>query len=199
MPELIYYVAASLDGFIATPDGGIGWLAPFEATGEDYGYAAFYASIDALLLGSRTYEQALGFDPWPYPGKPCWVFSRRPQNRARPEVVVTAQSPGAVASDLDARGIRRAWLVGGGQLAGAFRAEGLIGEYILAVIPVILGAGIPLFGAPAPDLPVLPEASQLSMPVEALNLIEHKVYSNGVVQLRYVPAAPVQHTPDGIR
>jgi len=49
--EIIYYVAASLDGLIATPDGGIDWLRPYEGTGEDYGYAEFYASVEAVLLG----------------------------------------------------------------------------------------------------------------------------------------------------
>jgi uncharacterized protein YhfF/dihydrofolate reductase len=187
MPEVVYYVAASLDGYIATPDGGIAWLAPFEAAGEDYGYPAFYASLDALLLGSRTYEQTLTFDPWPYSGKPCWVFSRRALAPARPEVTVTARSPRVVVAELEARGIRRAWLVGGGQLAAAFRAEALITEYIVAIIPVILGAGIPLFGAPAADLRGLQKTSKVSTSGETLRLAEHKVYPDGVVQLRYLP------------
>jgi dihydrofolate reductase len=58
--EIIYYVAASLDGFIATPDGG----------------PEFYASVDAVVLGPKTYQQCLGFPQWPYPGKRCWIFSR---------------------------------------------------------------------------------------------------------------------------
>ena len=185
IPEIVYYVAASLDGYIATPDGGIAWLAPFEASGEDYGYAAFYASVDALLLGSRTYEQALTFDPWPYPGKPCWVFSRRALAPVRPEVIITAESPRQVAAELGARGVRLAWLVGGGQLADAFRAEKLISEYIVAMIPVILGAGIPLFGAPDPDPRRLRKSAKASTPGEPLKLIEHKAYPNGVVQLKY--------------
>ena len=171
MPEIIYYVAASLDGFIATPDGGTAWLAPFEAAGEDYGYAAFYASIDALLLGSRTYEQALTFDPWPYPGKPCWVFSGRPLPAAQPGVIVTAQTPRQVATELAERGVRRVWLIGGGHCAAAFQAEGLISEYIVSIIPVILGAGIPLFGVAGLQ--------------EKLRLVEYKVYPNGVIQLKY--------------
>jgi len=174
--DIIYYVAASLDGYIATPDGGIAWLAPFEATGEDYGYAEYYASLDALLLGSRTYEQALTFGSWPYPGKPCWVFSRRPLEAAQREVTVTARPPREVAPELEARGIRRAWLVGGGQIASAFRAESLITEYIVSIIPVILGAGIPLFSGPAAE--------------EKLDLVDHKIYPDGVVQARYRPSRP---------
>ena len=89
MPAVLYYVAASLDGYIATHDGGVEWLSPFEGTGEDYGFAQFYASVDALLLGSRTYEQSLTFRVWPYPGKLCWVFSQRPLPVSRPEVILT--------------------------------------------------------------------------------------------------------------
>jgi uncharacterized protein YhfF/dihydrofolate reductase len=181
MPEIIYYVAASVDGFIATPDGGIAWLAPFEASAEDYGYAEFYASVDALLLGSRTYEQTLTFDPWPYPGKPCWVFSGRPLAAAQPGVIVTAQTPRQVAAELATRRVRRAWLVGGGRLADAFRTEGLITEYIVSIIPVILGAGIPLFGAAGLQ--------------EELHLVEHKVYLNGVVQLKYSGGPELRDVP----
>jgi uncharacterized protein YhfF/dihydrofolate reductase len=162
MPEIIYYVATSLDGYIATADGGIAWLTPFETADEDYGYAAFYASVEALLLGSRTYEQLLTFDPWPYSGKPCWVFSRRALSPARPEVTVTARSPREIAAELEARAIRRAWLVGGGQIAAAFRDDGLITEYIVSIIPVILGAGTSLFGAPAEDLRGFPQTSKVS-------------------------------------
>ena len=187
MPEIVYYVAASLDGRIATPDGGVAWLAPFEAAGEDYGYSAFYASVDALLFGSRTYQQVLTFGQWPYAGKPCWVFTRRPQSAAQPDVIVTARTPREVAAELDACGLRRAWLVGGGQIAAAFRVEGLITEYIVAIIPVILGAGIPVFGAPPEDLRGFPTTSKVSTTLDAQGLVEHKVYPNGVVQLRYRP------------
>ncbi len=66
MTEVVYYVAMSLDGCIATADGGVEWLAPFESGGEDRGYVDFYSSIDSLLMGSRTYEQILSFGDWPY-------------------------------------------------------------------------------------------------------------------------------------
>jgi len=59
MLDIIYYVAVSLDGFIAAPEGGVEWLAPFETADEDYGYSAFYASVEAVFLGSRTYQQAM--------------------------------------------------------------------------------------------------------------------------------------------
>jgi dihydrofolate reductase len=161
--EIVYYVAASLDGYIATPDGGTEWLQPFENTGEDYGYGEFYASVEAVLLGRATYEKCLQFPEWPYAGKPYWVFSR--QNGNTPETVV---------ADMKARGMRRAWLVGGGKLAAAFRAEGLISEYIVSFLPLLLGAGIPLFDGSAPR--------------ERLRLVASRAYPSGIVQLRYAGA-----------
>jgi dihydrofolate reductase len=161
--EIVYYVAASLDGFIATPDGGIDWLQPFENTGEDYGYAEFYASVEAVLMGRKTYEQCLQFPEWPYAGKPYWVLSSANGN-----------TPSKVVAEMRSRGLRRAWLVGGGKLAAAFRSERLITEHIVSVIPVLLGAGIPLFDGPAPR--------------EDLKLLGTKAYDTGIVQLRYARA-----------
>ena len=172
MPEVVYYVACSVDGYIASAEGGLEWLAPFEASSEDYGYADFYASIEAVVLGSRTYEQALTFGHWPYSGKPAWVFSKRDLALAPDDVIVTDRTPAEVVSELEERGIRRAWLVGGGELAGAFRAAGLITEYVVSVIPAILGSGVPLFGASGPE--------------ERLRLVDVTPYADGVVQLRYL-------------
>jgi len=172
VPEVVYYVAASLDGYIATSNGGIEWLSAFEGKGEDYGYAAFYASIDAVLLGRRTYEQCLTFGEWPYRGKPCWVFSHGRMKIAEPDVTLTNQDPQQMVSELHKRRLPRAWLVGGGELAGSFRREGLISEYIVSVVPVILGAGIPLFASGGSR--------------EALKFAGTKAYPSGIVQLRYL-------------
>ena len=159
--EIVYYVAASLDGFIATSDGGIDWLKRFEGTGEDYGYGDFYASVEAVLMGRKTYEQCLQFPEWPYAGKPYWVFSRSNGN-----------TPSGVVKEMQARGLRRAWLVGGGKLAAAFRAEGLITEHRVSIVPVLLGSGIALFDGPAP--------------AGTLRLLGTKTYDSGIVQLRYL-------------
>lgn len=146
MTEIVYYVASSLDGFLAPRDGSLGWLTPFESSGTDYGYADFYASVDAVLVGARTYEQALTFPEWPYTGKPTWVFSSRTLAPAAPDVVVTDATPDEVVADLARRGIARAWLVGGGALAGSFQSAGLIDEYRVSVMPVVLGSGIGILG-----------------------------------------------------
>ena len=181
---LIYYLAMSLDGYIATPDGGIEWLRPYpvEQAGEDYGYGAFYSSIDALVLGSKTYEQCLTFDPWPYAGKSCWVCSQQRLGATPPGVTVTRLGPRELVRELQRRGHRRVWLVGGGRLAAWFRGEGLVREYIVAIIPTLLGAGIPFLASCGPK--------------EDLTLVDSKTYPNGVVQLRYQPERVVDGATD---
>src|SRR3569623_855112 len=114
MSEVVYYVATSLDGYIASCGGGIDWLKRYECAGEDYGYAAFYGSVDAVLCGRRTYEQCLSFGNWPFPGRAGWVFSRQGLGSVPPEVTVTAEDPSIILAGLAARGQRRAWLVGEG-------------------------------------------------------------------------------------
>ncbi|MGB3312692.1 MAG: hypothetical protein WBG32_02970 [Nodosilinea sp.] len=76
--DIVLYIATSLDGFIATPEGGIDWLAAIEIPEEDYGYEAFYSSIDAIVMGRRTYDQVLSFGDWPYPGKPSYIMTHQP-------------------------------------------------------------------------------------------------------------------------
>ena len=78
MPTIILYIAVSVDGYIADADGGVGWLPSGDGGGDDYGYAGFYAGVDAIVMGRRTYEQVRGFGvAWPYPGKPAYVFTNR--------------------------------------------------------------------------------------------------------------------------
>jgi dihydrofolate reductase len=169
--NIVYYVASSLDGFIATSDGAVEWLSSFGTSADDSGYQAFYATVDALLMGSRTYEQILGFGGWPYPGKPCWVFSHRDLPVSCSEVRLTRRTPLEVVSELQTHGLRRAWLVGGGQLAAAFRAQRLITDYIVTVFPVLLGDGLPMFGAAGAQ--------------EQLSLLSSRPLSNGIIQLSY--------------
>ena len=77
MVEVVYYVASSLDGYIATTDGSIEWLSRFHTAGEDHGAGELESSVDALLLGSHTYEFALKLDQLPSPNTPSWVFTHR--------------------------------------------------------------------------------------------------------------------------
>ena len=173
MMEVVYYAASSLDGFIADADGGIEWLSAYQGGQEDYGYADFYSSVQALIMGRVTFAQALGFGTWPYAGKPSWVFSHRAIAAPPQNVTVTARTPAEVLAEIEAGGISRVWLVGGGELAASFRRDGLISEYIVSLIPVLLGSGVPLFGPPGPR--------------ERMTLAGCRSYENGLVQLSYLP------------
>jgi dihydrofolate reductase len=171
MIEIVYYVACSLDGYIADRDGGVDWLSMAEAEGEDYGYGGFFAGVDAMLMGGRTYEQVLGFGAWPYGHKRCLVFTRGGLEIAGPAVSLTARSPAEAVAGLRGEGVRRAWMVGGAALAGAFRDAGLITEYLISVLPIVLGDGIRL----------LPSSERR----QPLDLVGTRRYDTGVVKLHY--------------
>lgn len=170
-PTLIYYVAASLDGYIARPDGSIDWLQGFPGGADDSGYAAFHAGIDGLLMGRASYLQAVGNGAWPYPRKPTLVLTRSnrlPQAPAPVELLHC--SPAEALENLRDRGCRRIWLVGGGTLAGNCLAADLLDEVIVSIIPHLLGAGTPLFGIGLE---------------RSLQLLEQRSLPGGIVQMRY--------------
>ena len=117
--------------------GSSGSRAPLRLRLEDYGFTEFYRSVDAVLLGSRTYEQSRTFGVWPYPDKPCWVFSAREHSSVPLDVNISKDDPSAIVAELDRRGMACAWLVGGGALAASFRSAGLITQLVLSVMPVV--------------------------------------------------------------
>jgi dihydrofolate reductase len=174
-----YYLAQSLDGYLAEADGGIDWLEDYEGeaalTGADLldgTYEEFIADVGALAMGSATYEFILGVGSWPYEGLPAWVFTSRELPAMEGADIRFANGPVAPhhAEMAAAAGDRDVWLVGGGDLAIQFAAEGLIDELILTVVPVVLGSGLPTF------------AGRLT---EALVLTSVRPYRNGMVELRY--------------
>jgi dihydrofolate reductase len=169
MPEVVYYAACSLDGYIATKDGSVEWLDAFRGSGAES--AELYASVDGLLLGSRTYEFALKLGRWPAADKPSWVFTRRDLLVLHPSITMTSEDPTLLVCALGERGLERLWLMGGGRLATSFRERRLITEYVIRVLPVILGDGIPLFAATPRQ--------------ELLQLVKAKSDPNGVVRLNY--------------
>ncbi len=172
MPEIVYHVAASVDGYIAAADGSVDWLARFDTVGEERGAGDLHSSVDALLMGSHTYEFALKLGYWPARDKPSWVFTHRDLRLLDPSITLTSQSPAELVEVLRARGVRRAWLMGGGELAASFHSAGLISRFIISVFPVLLGSGIPLFA---------PNSSR----EDSLRLVEAKPFASGIVQLTY--------------
>jgi dihydrofolate reductase len=148
------FIATSLDGFIARPDGGLDWLGPFQGDGDN-GYASFIAGMDAIVIGRGTYETVLGFGEWPY-ALPLIVMSRTLTAADVPvaltgKVEVSAETPEELARRLGERGWRRVY-VDGGQLVQSFLRAGLVADMAIFRMPVLLGAGRPLFGAVPQDI-----------------------------------------------
>ncbi len=169
-PICAAFVGASLDGFIARPDGALDWLRPFEGT--DAGFGEFMASVDAIVIGRATYDVVLGFGSWPYGRKPVYVLTHRAPIPRHGETFVSGE-PGSIVERLAKAGVRRAY-VDGGAVVSRFLAAGLLDEITLSFVPVVLGSGIRLFQAPLPE--------------RALRLDWSRALPNGLVQARYVAA-----------
>ncbi len=168
------YIAASLDGFIARPDGSLDWLEGLpNPDRSDYGYAAFYASIDTVVMGRKTYEAVLGFDvEWPYGDARTLVLTTDPDYTVRtPNTGVLPGLDKGILAQLGKQSDRGIWVVGGGQVVSAFLSLGAIDEMKLCVIPVLLGEGIPLFPG--------------SLPEQSFTLTSTESYASGAVMLSY--------------
>jgi dihydrofolate reductase len=168
-PQCSVYVAASLDGFIARPDGGIDWLDRMQRPGEDYGFQRFLESVDTVVLGRKTYDVALGFGAWPYAGKRVVVLTHAPRAPRHGEEFF-AGAFAALVERLGAAGARRVYVDGGTVISELLRA-GLVDDLTVSVIPVLLGDGIRLFHSP--------------MPEQQLELEGSSSFPSGLVQLRY--------------
>jgi dihydrofolate reductase len=150
--EAHVFIAISLDGYIARPDGSLDWLMHAQASvpaGQDFGYERFMAGIDALVLGRKTFETVLGFEPWPYAGRPVYVMSRSAQlsipQALQGEVQHTGLQPLALLQQLHAEGVLRVYL-DGGELIQAFLQQDLVDSLTLTTVPLMLGQGRRLFG-----------------------------------------------------
>src|SRR4051794_20053165 len=166
MAQVQYYAAASLDGYIASEDGGLQWL--FDAAdnpleGGDANYNAFYAQVTALAIGASTYEFMLGHE-WAYEGVPAWVFThRRFQTPSGADVrYVQGGVTDHIADLRAAAGDGVLWVVGGGELASQFAEAGELDDVIVSYMPVVLGTGIPLFARPIAGRLELTSTEELS-------------------------------------
>jgi len=166
--RLKVFVATSVDGYIAARDGDVSW----RFRDADYGYEAFFAGIDTVLLGRRTYEAALTAQRWPYPRRKTVVFTRGGDVKiSSPDTVATSRMPADVVAELRSREGKDLWLAGGGALVRDCLDAGLIDDVTVLIHPVILGAGTPLVAE--------------GTIVTQLALIAERRYPSGLVQLTY--------------
>ena len=167
MRRIRYQVAASLDGYIAGPKGEADWI----IMDPDIDFGALFAQFDTFLIGRRTFEGMARAGRGGMPGTKVFVFSRTLQQRDYPDVTIVAEKPEEVVASLRAQPGKDIWLFGGGLLFRSLLAAGLVDTVEVAVIPVLLGGGIPLLPPPAKLTP--------------LKLTGHKVYKTGIVLLEY--------------
>lgn len=174
LPECHVFIATSLDGYIADAEGGVEWLTSLPVIeGEDFGYAAFMQGIDGLLMGAGSFRSVLAFDAWPY-DRPVRVLSNQMDEAEIPEplrdrVRFLRGNPGEALAALAAEGWTRVYL-DGGQMITSFLRAGLVQRLVVTRVPVLLGAGRPLYGATG---------------AHRLQHLETRSWANGFVQSTY--------------
>ena len=175
-PRTSAFIATSLDGFIARPDGSLDWLDDAQALipeGEDCGYLEFMASVDGIVMGRHTFERVLTFDAWPYGNTPVYVMSHTPATvpiDLSGSVHSVQATPTALVAQLGRDGFRHLYVDGGQTIQGFVRA-GLLDDITVTVVPVLLGAGRPLFGPLDHDVDLI--------------LMHSRAYEFGFVQSMY--------------
>lgn len=167
MRRIRYSVAASLDGYIASPDGGFDWI----IMDPDIDFAAMYDAVGGLLMGRASYDVSVAMGGTGGPALPTWVYSRTLPEGERDGVTFVHDAVPHVRSLKETDG-KTLWLWGGGQLFRELAAARLVDEVEVAIIPVLLGGGLPLLAAPGPQL--------------SLKLRSQRTYkSSGIVVLSY--------------
>jgi dihydrofolate reductase len=168
--KLILYIAMSLDGYISKPHDDLSFLNRVHKEGEDYGYGEFISGVDTVILGRRTYDWVTAQVDFPHADKNAYVITRHPRPAIGNTVFYTGDL-GELVMKLKKEKGKNIFCDGGAQIAQELIKKDLIDQYILSVIPVLLGAGIRLFCDGSPE--------------QELQLISAKNYDTGLVQLHY--------------
>lgn len=173
MPVSVF-VGTSVDGFIARPDGALDFLPP--GGGEPHGYDEFIATVDAIVIGRKTFETVLAMEAWPYGNKRVVVLSSRSIDLSKAGGVVEQMdgSPAEIVSKLAATGAHHLY-VDGGITVQRFLRAGLVRRLVITRVPVLIGEGIPLFGTLPHDI--------------HLKHVATRHYPSGLVQSEYQVAA----------
>jgi dihydrofolate reductase len=167
--KVILGLGISLDGYIARPDGSVDFL----FMPKDYSMAPFFATVDAAIMGRKTYDVALKLGGGSFGGSPLvnYVMSRSLPPGERNGAHFVKQSPVALIRRLRAKPGKHIWLMGGGEIARAFLKADLVDELYLGLVPVLIGEGIPLFPP--------------GFPQREFALVENNTYSKGLIELKY--------------
>ncbi len=175
--KISVFVGVSVDGFIARPKGELDFL---DAGGDEpHGYDEFIATVDTIVMGRKTFETVLGFSTWPYGERQVVVLSGRPLELSTAasrggRVEQMSGPPADIAATLSGRGVQHVYLDGGITVQGFLRA-GLVNRLVITRVPVLIGTGIPLFGALPRDV--------------LLRHVATKSFRGGLVQSEYEVSA----------
>jgi len=194
--KIIVFIATSADGYIARPDGNVDWLNRPQPA-DDYGMGAFYKSIDTVIWGRKTYEPLLQkflarkTKATTRPKKPKaqtsrfriknYIFSHHPPETFPPGVEFVKEPIKEFAKRLRSEAGKDIWMMGGAGIIGSFLDEGEIDEFIIHVIPIFIGDGIPLV-----------QPRHRSIPLELLSV---KSWPDGVVRLHYAVSPQLAQQP----
>jgi dihydrofolate reductase len=170
--KIIVNIAVSADGYIARPDGNLDWLTKRSAPKGFYGLPTFMRSVDAKIIGRRTFDVSVGMGT-PFNAKDRhYVFSRQPAPSLLPAGVEFVSHPiGEFAKRLREQPGKNIWMMGGGEIIASFLDEGAIDEFIISIVPIFIGEGIPLIAPRHREMP--------------LKLRSVKSFPDGVVQVHY--------------
>ena len=176
--KIIVYIATSADGFIARLDGAVDWLNRPRPK-DNYGIDDFYRSIDTVLWGRKTFEPLLKGGKWSAgygPKAKHYIFSHHPPDAAVPGAEFVREPVEVFAPRLRAQRGKHIWMMGGGGIIASFLDTGEIDEFMIHVIPIFIGEGIPLIAARHRTV--------------RLQLLSAKPFPDGVVRLHYAVAKP---------
>lgn len=169
--KVVLYISMSLDGYIATKTNSLDFLSIVEMEGEDYGYNEFVKSVDAVIIGRKTYEKVFEMgSEYPHTDKDVYIITRT----VKPAIgnfKFYAGDLSKLVSDLKNQPGKNIYCDGGAEIANELMKNNLIDEYIISVIPIVLGDGIRLF--------------QDGRPEHKLKLISAKQFIAGLIQLHY--------------
>jgi dihydrofolate reductase len=168
--KVILYIAMSLDGYIAKPNDDLSFLSLVEKEGEDYGYAKFIGEVDTVLMGRKTYDWIIGQTAFPHSDKPTYIITTKPRPTKGNTQFYTGQIKDLV-SQLKSEKGGTIFCDGGAQLVYELQKEDLIDEYIISIIPILLGAGTRLFKDGRPE--------------QHLEHLSTQSFETGLVQLHY--------------
>ena len=171
--KLVLYISMSLDGFLAKENDDLSWLSIVEKEGEDYGYGKMMERCDAYIVGRRTYDVVLGLTGGEFPQSKmfeCYVITRQ-EIESKSGVKFYNGDLEALVQKLKSKPGKDIYCDGGGQIVKMLMEKNLIDEYIVSVIPTVIGSGKRLFKGGINGLNI--------------DLIESKQFESGLAQLRY--------------